>query len=99
MVHAGAVGVVAQDRHLVEEDLSPHLEIVVVQEEVQERAIAGREAFVDDYVQCEFRLRFKTGTYTQVSMQRARRSVCTLVPVGGLALSWTVAESLASRAA
>ncbi|KAJ7894290.1 hypothetical protein B0H14DRAFT_2559416 [Mycena olivaceomarginata] len=36
-----AVGVVAQDRHLVEEDLSPRLEIVVVQEETQERAVAG----------------------------------------------------------
>ncbi|KAJ7800920.1 hypothetical protein B0H14DRAFT_3490139 [Mycena olivaceomarginata] len=34
------VGVVAQDRYLVEEDLSPRLEIVV-QEEVQEHAVAG----------------------------------------------------------
>ncbi|KAJ7894248.1 hypothetical protein B0H14DRAFT_2683727 [Mycena olivaceomarginata] len=67
MVHAGAVGVVAQDRHLVEEDLSPHLEIVVVQEEVQERAVAGREAFVDDGLDA-------TGTQIGVHPRASRRS-------------------------
>ncbi|KAJ7302852.1 hypothetical protein DFH08DRAFT_826178 [Mycena albidolilacea] len=70
-----AVGVVAQDRYLVEEDLSPRLEIFVVQEEAQERAVAGGALRIpkDNRVLRSFGLGIRTGSRNAKKTDSNRR--------------------------
>jgi hypothetical protein len=89
-----AVGVVAQDRHLVEEDLSPRVEIVVVQEETQERAVAGGALRIpkDNRVLRSSGLGIRTGSRNAKKTDSNRRRLA----VGVLLIIWWPSDSCLS---